>query len=255
MLGRIRCKGRKKLKSIQQETMQMQNRMEQNKQTTSSTGMVRLGVLLVTILLVVNVSSYAQYDAKAKGILDKVALKYEKMKGYSASFSHRMRSPANEIDETQKGDIKVSGGKFWLTLQGQDIIVDGKTMWTIMKEDDECEATIMDYEPEEGEVTPQNIYSMYKKGYKYVYNQEVVENGEKYHIIDLSPEDKDAEIFKIRIRIQKSTNTIASWQMFEKSGNRYVYTIKGFKEQQSFPSGTFRFDKSKYPKCDINDMR
>ena len=209
--------------------------------------------IIAILAIITYFNASAQYDPKAKAILDKVSAKYKVMKGYQAAFLNNILSPAAEMDETIEGKISVSGEKFNLALKNQTIIVDGKTMWTIMKEEEEV--NINDYEPEEGGITPQNIYSMYQKGYKYVYNSTVVEAGKKYDIVDLSPDDKNNEFFKIRIQIEQETNTIKSWKIFEKSGNRYTYTITSFKEVPSFPANTFSFDKSKYVGYDINDLR
>ncbi len=216
-------------------------------------GLVKVAFFTSALLLVSNV--FGQYDAKAKAILDRVASKYESMKGYDASFTMRMQSPLSEIDETQKGNIKVSGAKYNLKLDKQEIIVDGKTMWTVVKDGEDCEVSIMEYEPEENGITPQNIYTMYQNGYKYVYRQSITEEGINYNVLDLSPEDTDNQFFKIRIVINENDDTIKGWKIFEKNGNRYTYSIKSFTEMKSFESGTFKFVKENYPKCEINDLR
>ena len=191
----------------------------------------------------------AQYDEKAKEILDNVAAKYKKLTAYKASFSYNILSPIAEVDETQKGEITVSKERFLLNLGQQMIINDGKTVWTYLKE--EAEVNVMNYEPEEGEITPNNIYTMYKKGYKYVVNDITDEE----YIIDLSPEDKDNEFFKVRLTISKDDLRIRKWKIFEKNGNRYTYTITSFEENPKLDPQTFSWNKALYPDVVINDLR
>ena len=211
--------------------------------------------MIATVVITIGVfcAANAQYDAKAKVILDKVAAKYNSLKAYKATFTYNIFSPIAEVDETQKGKITVSGSKFLLDLGAQQIINDGKTVWTYLK--DEEEVNVMDYEPEEGEITPSNIYTMYQKGYKYTLSESMVENGVTYDVVDLNPIDKDNEFFKVRLIINKSNSTIKRWKIFEKNGNRYLYNINTFIENPALPSKTFGWDKAKFPNVDINDLR
>lgn len=210
-----------------------------------------IAVIIINFSILFNIN--AQYDPKAKAILDNVSNKYQSLKGYKATFSYNIFSPVAEVDETQKGKITVSGAKFLLDLGKQQIINDGKTVWTYIVEEEEV--NVMDYEPEEGEITPSNIYNMYKEGYKYIYKESVEKNGVKYDVIDLSPVDTDNEFFKIRLTIHSSNFTIKKWKIFEKNGNRYTYSITTFNENPGLSSKAFGWDKAKYPNVEINDLR
>ena len=45
---------------------------------------------------------------------------------------------------------------------------------------------------------------MYKKGYKYAYVEEVKEGGKTYEVMELTPEDRNNPIFKIRLKIRQN---------------------------------------------------
>ena len=129
----------------------------------------------------------AQYDAKAKGILQKVSVKYETMKSYSVDFVNKLHSPLAGIDEETKGNAIISGEKFRIELDDYTVIVDGKSMWTFLKEDNEV--NISEFDPEESEINPSNIYKMWEKGYKYRMLDSETINGVKFHVVELNPED------------------------------------------------------------------
>lgn len=189
----------------------------------------------------------------AKTILGKVSAKYEGMKSYAVSFENNLHSPLAGIDETTKGAAVIAGEKFRIELEDHLIIVDGKSMWTFLKEDKEV--NVSEYDPEESEINPSNIYKMWEKGYKYRMIDTEAIDGVKFHVLELNPEDKSNQIFKVKLWINPSDYTIKKWVMFEKSGNRYTYMISSFKANVAVSANTFKFDKSKFPGVHVEDLR
>jgi outer membrane lipoprotein carrier protein len=195
----------------------------------------------------------AQQDPKAGKILDQMSAKYQAMKAFKANFTQTLENDATKVKENLSGDITVSGQKFRLKMSGQEVINNGQTVWTYMKS--ENEVNIADYEPEEQEISPTQIYTLYKKGYKYAYVQEAKEGGEAVDVIELSPEDRNAPVFKVRLKVSKNNKSVKSWQMFKKNGNRYTFKINKFTPNVTVDATTFNFDKSKYKGIKVVDLR
>ena len=194
----------------------------------------------------------AQNDTKALAILDAMSKKYKEIPAFKAKFTYALEGTGG-VNELSEGEITVKGGKFILKVGGQEIINNGTTVWTYMKESNEV--NISDYEPDENDITPTKIYTMYKKGYKYIFLEEKIEAGKSYEIVDLVPEDKKNQFFKVRIEISKKDKTVKSWKVFEKNGNRYVYTVKSFEPFNKIEDNIFSFDKAKYKGVDVIDLR
>ncbi|TGE28854.1 LolA family protein [Hymenobacter metallicola] len=195
----------------------------------------------------------AQQDPKAGKILDQMSAKYQALKAFKANFTQTLENDAAKVKENLTGDITVSGQKFRLKLNGQEVINNGQTMWTYMKA--ENEVNISDFDPEEQDVSPTQIFSLYKKGYKYSYVQETKEAGEACDVIELSPENKDNPVFKVRLTVSKADKSVKSWKMFKKNGNRYTYTIRKFQPNPPVDATTFNFDKTKYKGVKVIDLR
>lgn len=196
----------------------------------------------------------AQYDQKAKEYLDKVSNKYQSIEAFKASFTYSMESPAADVSDSFSGDIMVKGkDKIKLNLRDQIIYIDGTTQWNYLPGDKEV--NIVEYDPEEMEFSPDKIYNLYKKGYKYIYIEPIEENGKTYHVIDLVPEDRNKSFFKIKLFIEDKTSNIASWRIYEKSGNKYQYKINSFDSNSSISDSEFRFDKSKHKGVEVIDLR
>jgi len=210
----------------------------------------------ITLLLIVIYlpQAQAQQDPKAKAILDAVNQKYKSMKAFRAYFVYNMLSPNSGVNESFEGNIVVKGSKFYLELPEQHVITDAKTQWTFMKDGNEI--NISEYAPDKDEITPDKIYGIYEDNYDYAYIEELNEGGRAYHIIDLKPKDKNAtSFFKIRLKIVKSSNSLKSWEIFEKNANRYTYNVNRF-EEVKVPDSYFKYNSAKYPSSpEVIDLR
>lgn len=210
-------------------------------------------LILALLMLLFAKVSMAQYDPKALEILDAMSKKYQALTAYEANFSCVLTNDVEKVNEEFKGKVTVKGDKFKMTLPEQEVINNGTTTWTYLP--DAKEVNIDNYDPNSDDVNPSKIYSIYKKGYKYLYLEDKTEGGVMVEVIDLVPEKKDAQYFKIRMNINKKDKSIQSWTMFDKSGNKYKYTISKFNQNVTIPDTFFAFDPKKYPGVEIVDLR
>ena len=199
-------------------------------------------------------SLIAQYDKMAEEMLKKVEIKYKSLKSFKAEFTYTGEMAATEEVETQKGNITVKGSnKVILDLFDQVIYIDGQTQWTHLVEENEVD--IMDYDPDEEEFSPNRMYDLYKRGFKYIYVEDINENGKVYHVIDLVPEDRNKSFFKIKLFINKADDTIAAWRIYEKNANKYEYRINAFFPNIKVEDSDFKFDATKYKGIEVVDLR
>jgi outer membrane lipoprotein carrier protein len=215
--------------------------------------MKRIIPILLALFLIAPLAN-AQQDPRAGKILDAMRTKYQSMKAFNAVFTQTLENPSSKIKESMQGDITVSGEKFRLKLKDQEIINNGTTIWTYMKS--ENEVNISDNDPDDQQMSPNAIFTLYQKGYKYAFTEEIREGGQTYNVVELAPLDKNNSVYKVQIQINKKDNSVKSWKMFRNNGNRYTYTIKDFNPN---PGGVdanyFAFDKSKYKGVKVIDLR
>lgn len=214
--------------------------------------MKKIFSLLLAALLFVNLAQ-AQQDPKASKILEAMSQKYAAMKAFKADFAQTLENPSAKVKETMAGNILVSGDKYRLGVSGQEIISNGKLMWTFLK--DANEVTITESDDEAEAMAPSKIFDMYKKGYKYAFAGTETIDGAKYDVIELSPEDRKNPIYKVRLYINQKDKTLKSWEMFRNNGNRYVYTIQNFEANPTLATDAFTFNKAKYKGVNVVDLR
>jgi outer membrane lipoprotein-sorting protein len=200
--------------------------------------------------------THAQIDQKAKEILDKMSDKYQGIPAYKTNFVYRLTNKAENVDEQFAGEIMVKGEKYVLLMSDQEIYNDGETIWTFLKEANEVNVDY--YMPDEGDLSPNNIYSAYKKGYRYRWLENKKIGSRSLDVVELQPEDpKDPDkiFFRIVLNIDQADNTIHSWEMYDRAGNVFSYTISGFNPNFKAEDAFFTFDASKFPGVEIVDLR
>lgn len=210
-------------------------------------------LLLALPLLVFVKLTFAQYDPKALETLDAMSKKYKSIPAFEANLTSTLTNDVEKINEEFKGKLTVKGDKYRLVLPEQEVINNGTTVWTYLPE--AKEVNIDNYDQNSDEINPSKIYDTYKKGYKYLYLQDKAEGGVMCEEIDLVPEKKDAQYFKIKMFISKKDKSIQSFTMFDKSGNRYKYTLTKFNPNVKVDDNFFTFDPKKYPGVEVIDLR
>jgi len=210
-----------------------------------------VAVTLVTLLQ--HSAAYAQYDPKAREILDAMSEAYRQIGAFESDFSYSMENTDQSISEDFKGEISVKGDKYRLQMGGQEIINDGSTVWTYLEEVNEV--NIDDYDPDEGDISPTQIYNAYKRGFKYNYLEDETIDGKTYQVVDLVPENNDNQFFKIQLHIAEGDRTLKKWRIFDKNGTRYTYEIDNFNPQASVTDELFTFDSSNYDGVEVVDLR
>jgi len=210
------------------------------------------GILFMVMLGLVTVAT-AQYDGKARKILDAMSSKYKTIPSFTANITYSLDNTEDDVHESFEGKIGIKGKKFRMLAEDQEIIINGNTVWTYLS--DGNEVNIDTYSPDDDDVTPSNIYNIYENGYKYILFGEEKIGGKEFDVVDLSPEKIDSDYFRIRLTISKTDHILKKFTMYAKSGNRYTYDISNFDSKANLPDSYFVFDTSKYNGVEVIDLR
>jgi outer membrane lipoprotein carrier protein len=210
-------------------------------------------LILGVFALFAALSVSAQYDPKALEILDAMSKKYRSIPAFEANITCNLSNDVDKVNDEFKGKITVKGDKFRMVLPEQEVINNGATIWTYLPE--AKEVNIDNYDPSSEDINPSKIHEVYKKGYKYLYLQDKTDGGVMCEEIDLVPEKKDAQYFKIKMFINKKEKTVQSFTLFDKGGNRYKYTVSKFTPNAKVEDSFFTFDPKNYPGVEVIDLR
>ena len=203
--------------------------------------------ILIFYLLFTSFISNSQEDKVALDLLNSMSDNYKKMKGFTSSFTYTMENLTEDIKDSFSGKISVKDDKYILFIEGQKIINDSKTVWTYLE--DLNEVTISDFDPSEQDISINNVFEIYKDGYKHKF----IESAEGFSTVEIYPEDENKSYFKILFKILDN-NLLSSFTVYDKSNSIYIYSIDDFLEEE-LVSELFTFDLEKYPDIEVIDFR
>ena len=97
--------------------------------------------------------------------------------------------------------------------------------------------------------------NFYDKDFLYKLNGETKQGRKTIQEIELTPVDKTKTFFKVLVDIDKASKNIVSTKVFEKNGNRYIYTVTSIKTNTTLPESLFVFNSKNYPNVEVVDLR
>ena len=213
-------------------------------------------LLFLPALLLFNFSNaQVEKDAtKAKQILDGVAQQTKSCSTIEISFSYTMEDKKKKINETKTGTACMKGEKYWLDFAGQNIICDGKTIWTYIKDANEVQINTVNPDNDQS-INPSKLLTTYDKNFTPKFIKEEPRAGKTIQIIDLTPM-KGRSYYKIRVEIDKATKQISKSIVYDKNGSTiYTYLVTKFTPNKVIADTKFTFKNSDHPGVEVVDLR
>lgn len=215
--------------------------------------MKKLLVLISVFVVSAFTLSAQQNDAHAKKLLDQISKKYDSYNTVIANFQFKATQAEGQgYDDAGWLRMEKNTNKYRIKLQSQELISDGKSVWSVLTDDKEIQVSEADNST--NAIGPNNLFTFYKTGFKYVSGSNEKQGNETLNVVELSPIDQNSNYFKIKLRINPK-NHIHDVTIFDKGGNRYIYTITSLYVNNEIPAGNFVFNKSHYPDFEIVDLR
>jgi outer membrane lipoprotein-sorting protein len=206
-------------------------------------------LLLIATLFVFAISGFSQTDKKATAILNEVSAKTKTFKTIKIEFTYAMDNAKEKIHDKFKGSLLSKGDKYKLTAAGQDVISDGKTVWTYLK--DANEVQINNVSDDDGSFTPTKLLSGYDKDYK----SKFIEEKGNDQVIELYPLKKGKSFTKVRLTIDKTKKQVSRFEIFDRNGSTFSYIVDKFITDQAMADTMFTFNKAEHLGVEVNDMR
>lgn len=213
----------------------------------------------MAILLLLAINAKAQVpkgmgssDPEAKKVLDAVSARFRTYKSVQARFLLKIENASGKNLGSKTGTVYMKGTKYRISVTGQEIYCDGSNIWTYDKASKEV--TINKIDPSANSITPQKLFTnFYDKDFLYKLNGKVTMNGKPMQEVELTPIDKTKAFHKVLVYVDKSVINVT--KIFEKTGNRYTYSVNNMAINGNIQDATFVFDSKLYPGVEVVDLR
>jgi outer membrane lipoprotein-sorting protein len=212
-------------------------------------------LLITTTVLAAPLSAQTNIQ-KAKKILNKLSKPYKSHKSIKAGFTITTTNP-DKSKMSQKGTIWVKKKFFRIDMRDQEIMCDGKTIWTWQKEVNEVQ--IKKYAPSSREIQPSQLFTIWEQGFNYLWAGKVTQGGVKADVIDLVPKTgkEGRDYSKVKLYVDGSKNQIMSATIIKKNGVKISYTLTSQNTKQRLTKANFKMDTKAKQKAgaEIVDLR
>lgn len=216
----------------------------------------QLFFLAITTTLLASPLAAQTNIQKAKTILDKLSKTYKSHKSIVANFTITTVN-RDKSKMSQKGTIWVKKKFFRIDMRDQEIMCDGKTIWTWQKEVNEVQ--IKKYAPSSREIQPSQIFTLWEEGFNYIWVGKATQYGKNVDVIDLIPKDgrEGKDYSKVKLNVDGSKNEIVSATIIKKNGMKVSYVINSQNTKQRLNKGNFKMDVKAKQKAgaEIVDLR
>ncbi len=209
-------------------------------------------ILIATFTLQAQPKGMGKSDPDGKVVLDAVSAKFKTYKSVQAKFSLLLENASGKSLGNKTGTVYMKGTRYRVSVPGQDIFSDGSNVWTYDKASNEV--TINKIDPSTNTITPQKLFTnFYDRDFLYKLNGTVKVKGKNMQEVELTPIDKSKAFHKVLVYV--SNGILATTKIFEKTGNRYTYSVNTMAVNGAIADNVFVFDAKKYPGVEVVDLR
>lgn len=201
-------------------------------------------LLVFFILSVMPLSFFAQNATK---ILDTATANFKKLKCLKSTYTIGI----TEKNQTSSynGAIIMQGNKYVNYINGTTIWFNGKTMWTLVEENEEVTIT----EPNASELMSSNPY-YFLNSYKKDFNSSLINASGNNYVVQLTPKKQDNDLSKIIITLTKSNYKPTRLQVNTKK-NVVDIMIKSYINHHTYKNSSFTFNPKLYSNVEVVDLR
>jgi outer membrane lipoprotein carrier protein len=217
--------------------------------------MLRFNFILLLIGFL-SISSFAQNDVDAAQLLEKLSIKYQRYQTSILDVELIIDVPEIEESTVLISKVWLKGDQFKIEFDDKILMSNTISQWIYLKEVNELQ--ISKYDPTAMIFLPSKLFNLYSAEYIYRIVEEFKnDKGELGKNVELSPVNKELEIFKIIASVNTKTLTLISTKMFEKSGFKYSYKINSLETNIKIEDAFFIFDTKAFniDTDDITDLR
>lgn len=196
------------------------------------------------LLLFATQAVTAQNNAEAL-----VRLMVDQMKSHkNVEMAFKYQINANgETTEAQQGKAWLQGEAYKVEMVEQQLISDGKTIWTYLIDDEE----VMVSNATEGEDnTPLKLLTSLDENYVATLTGMDAKGNATIELAN-----PKGQYRRITLRANPNKLAINSMDVHLEDGTKLIITVDEMKFDQELDDKFFTFDTKKYPKVDVIDMR
>ena len=206
-----------------------------------------LPLLLLSVLA--SPSTDQQAEKRAFALLDRLCA----YSNFQASFAYHSQAALQEqLEAAFEGTVTVQGNQYRLATADQEIINDGKTVWTYLAAHNEVQ--IDDHDPDQVATMPWTLLTGYRQDYAFCSLRTQQDDKQVCDVVALRAKDEEATLLQVILTIERGTNHIKRLEVLDNNETWHVCSITAFVTDLALDASFFSFDTEHYPGIEIDDF-
>jgi outer membrane lipoprotein-sorting protein len=193
----------------------------------------------------------AQTSMEAKKLLENVSKQIESYDNIKFEFNYVLNNRKEQINQESKGEITVAGDLYKLDFLEATQLYDGKSLHTIIPENEEVLISKPDQE-DTAILNPTELIDIYKSGYDFHWDIAQRVRGNNIQFVKLIPTEESQDVSYILLGINTKSKNIYKLIEVGKQRTTTTLTLENFSINKILPNELFVFNKVDYPGFYIN---
>jgi len=206
--------------------------------------------LLVLMPLSLVYGQDSDLEKKVHGVIDR----YQNAPALELNFEFELTFPEQD-PEVFKGKFYKIGDQYLVDLKDYTLISDGKVQYTIQEQNKEIQITELEEDSMELSSPSGILKYLSKNEFKYFDKSELKQSGKPLRIIEMIPEDRESDYFKIRFSFEEAENQLKYIEIFARDGTRVQLSVEKTLFSGKFSPRSIAWDAEKYKDYYIEDLR
>ena len=212
---------------------------------------MKLKNLFLFFFILKYIDSISQTSNQAENLLNLASKQMESYNNIEFEFSYVLNNRIEHINQESSGQVTVAGEKYKLNFLDATQLFDGKSLYTIVPENEEITIT-KTQEVEDFGINPRELLQFYKNGYDYHWDISQRVKGKNIQFVKLIPVKEDGETEFLLVGIDTKQNHIYKIIEIGYNGTTTTLTINNMNVNSSLPENFFVFEEADYPNYFIN---
>ncbi|MBQ2852883.1 MAG: outer membrane lipoprotein carrier protein LolA [Bacteroidales bacterium] len=190
-------------------------------------------------------ASFAIKAQSADEFLNSIVESYKSYDDISIVFNYKIINEEMGVNESSRGYGSIKGNSYMINVDGQELICDGKTLWTHLIEDEEVMISEVTDDDDTSPIAILNSLS----------------NNISTKLLSINPnitievvENEQSTFEKLHINVDSNLK-LKDIHIFLGDGNELIYEITELTTNQNLPDSMFIFDETIHPNVEVIDMR
>lgn len=204
--------------------------------------------MMMKKIFLLTLGIFACFAIKAQSadeFLNSIVESYKSYDDISIVFNYKIINEEMGVNESSRGYGSIKGNSYMINVDGQELICDGKTLWTHLIEDEEVMISEVTDDDDTSPIAILNSLS----------------NNISTKLLSISPnitievvENEQSTFEKLHINVDSNLK-LKDIHIFLGDGNELIYEITELTTNQNLPDSMFIFDETIHPNVEVIDMR